>query len=101
MGVVRLAAATITPFCDHLVDSKHQASLRERVGVYSFARYDPSFYGEYTTNRARLMLRRGCKVLAHERGHMFGIAHGIYFPYLIGVFLRLRISPRSMTTSCS
>src|SRR6266446_10215787 len=23
-----------------------QASLRERVGVYSFARYDPAFYGE-------------------------------------------------------
>lgn len=23
-----------------------QASLRERVGAYSFARYDPAFYGE-------------------------------------------------------
>jgi archaemetzincin len=60
-----------------------QASLRERVGVYSFARYDPSFYGEHTTDRARLMLRRSCKVLAHETGHMFGIAHCIYFRCLM------------------
>jgi archaemetzincin len=43
-----------------------QAALRERVGVYSFARYenDP---------------RRSCKVLAHEASHMFGIEHCIYF----------------------
>jgi len=43
-----------------------QAALRERVGVYSFARYegDP---------------RRSCKVLAHETSHMFGIEHCIYF----------------------
>ena len=48
-----------------------QASLRERVGVYSFARYDPAFYGEargpgYDT----LLLRRSCKVLAHETAHV-------------------------------
>jgi len=60
-----------------------QASLRERVGVYSFARYDPSFYGERTTDRTRLMLRRSCKVLAHEAEHMFGIAHCIYFRCLM------------------
>jgi archaemetzincin len=60
-----------------------QASLRERVGVYSFARYDPSFYGEHATGRARLMLRRSCKVLAHETGHMFGIAHCIYLRCLM------------------
>lgn len=60
-----------------------EASLRERVGVYSFARYDPLFYGEDTRDRARLMLRRSCKVLAHEAGHMFGIAHCIYFRCLM------------------
>jgi len=56
-----------------------EASLRERVGVYSFARYDPRFYGNDSPQRAELMLRRSCKVLAHEAGHMFGLAHCIYF----------------------
>lgn len=48
-----------------------EASLRERVGVYSFARYaDPD---------PHVVLRRSCKVLAHETGHMFGIAHCIFY----------------------
>ena len=57
-----------------------QASLRERVGVYSFARYDPAFYGEKRgKDYEKLLLRRSCKVLAHETGHMFGLKHCIYF----------------------
>lgn len=53
-----------------------QASLRERVGVYSFARYDPVFYSEQRgSGYETLLLRRSCKVLAHETGHMFGLAH--------------------------
>jgi len=56
-----------------------QALLADRVGVYSFARYDPRFNGEDTADRNRIMLRRSCKVLAHETGHMFGIEHCIYF----------------------
>jgi archaemetzincin len=61
-----------------------QASLRERVGVYSFARYDPHFYGEKSNDDyQQLMLRRSCKVLAHETAHMFGIRHCIYFRCLM------------------
>jgi archaemetzincin len=56
-----------------------EASLQDRVGVYSFARYDPRFYGENAPDRAKVMLRRSCKVIAHETGHMFGIEHCIYF----------------------
>lgn len=61
-----------------------QASLRERVGVYSFARYDPSFFGKKPAERGgedvrKLMLLRSCKVLAHETAHMFGIHHCIFF----------------------
>jgi len=57
-----------------------QASLRDRVGVYSFARYDPRFYGQAPTADSRmLMLRRSCKVLAHETGHMFGIEHCVWY----------------------
>ena len=43
-----------------------QATLRDRVGVYSFARYEGQ-------------MRRNCKVVAHETSHMFGIEHCIYF----------------------
>jgi archaemetzincin len=61
-----------------------QASPRERVGVYSFARYDPDFYGEpWTGDKGQLVLRRSCKVLAHETGHIFGLAHCAYFSCLM------------------
>jgi len=57
-----------------------QASLDERVGVFSFARYDPRFYGEERgADYRRVLLRRSCKVLAHEAGHMFGMHHCIYY----------------------
>jgi archaemetzincin len=57
-----------------------QASLRDRVGVYSFARYAPRFYGEALSPAGRsLVLRRSCKVLAHEASHMFGIRHCTFY----------------------
>ena len=56
------------------------ASFAERVGTYSFARYDPAYYGEKSgESRDRVMLKRSCKILAHEGLHMFGIAHCIFF----------------------
>lgn len=61
-----------------------QASPRDGVGVFSFARYDPVFYGEKRRkNSQRILLRRSCKVLAHETGHMFSLAHCIYFQCLM------------------
>jgi archaemetzincin len=57
-----------------------QASLRDRVGVFSFARYDPVFYGESRGSQyQQLLLRRSTKVLVHETAHMFSLAHCIYF----------------------
>ena len=57
-----------------------QASMQDRVGVFSFARYDPVFYGESRGSRyQKLLLRRSAKVLAHETAHMFSLAHCIYF----------------------
>ncbi|AWV89446.1 archaemetzincin [Bradymonas sediminis] len=49
-----------------------QASLRNRVGVYSFARY-------MAEGDAHLTLRRSLKVMAHEIGHMYGLTHCTYF----------------------
>lgn len=57
-----------------------QASLSERVGVFSFARYDPAFFGETRDKDSKkLVLKRSCEVLAHEAGHMFFLQHCIYF----------------------
>jgi archaemetzincin len=53
-----------------------EASLRFRVGVYSFARFDADFFGApRPEDWRRLLLLRSCKVLAHETSHMFGIQH--------------------------
>ena len=61
-----------------------QAMLRGRVGVYSFARYDPAFYGEKRgSDYEHVLLRRSCKVLAHETAHMFGLRHCIYFKCVV------------------
>jgi len=60
------------------------ASPADRVGVFSFARYDPGFYGETVSeNASNLLLRRSCKVLAHEIGHMFGLKHCVFFNCLM------------------
>ena len=57
-----------------------QASLKNRVGVFSFARYDPEFWNEESDkNTKTLVLQRAAKVLTHETGHMFGFAHCIHY----------------------
>ena len=48
-----------------------QAALRDRVGVYSFARYG----GDGT----KMFFQRSCKVIAHETSHMFGIEHCVFY----------------------
>ena len=56
-----------------------QASLSHRIGVYSMARYFPRFWGEKDQQRDNtLTLKRCCKVLVHEVGHIFGLSHCIY-----------------------
>jgi archaemetzincin len=61
-----------------------EATLAERVGVYSFARYDPAFSHEPRGKDYRsLILQRSCKVLAHETAHMFGLQHCIYYDCVV------------------
>lgn len=55
------------------------AKLRQRVGVYSLARYDPAFFGEPRGDGWKLKaLERSCKVLGHEIGHMLTMPHCVY-----------------------
>lgn len=57
-----------------------QASLRNRTGVFSFARFDPAFYDDPDPPAvATLILRRSCHTLAHEICHMFGMPHCTFF----------------------
>ncbi|CAF1116676.1 unnamed protein product [Rotaria sordida] len=60
------------------------ASVGDGIGVYSFARLDPSFPDTETaglcTNTERiLVLKRAISVFVHEVIHLFGIAHCIYY----------------------
>ena len=57
-----------------------RASMKERVGVFSFARYDPRFWGEAREAGYRHeLLWRSCNVMAHEIGHMFNFSHCVYY----------------------
>lgn len=57
-----------------------QACPEERVAVFSFARYDPAFYGIPRDEGYRtILLRRCCKVVIHEIGHLFGLSHCLFY----------------------
>jgi archaemetzincin len=61
-----------------------EASLADRTGVFSFARYNPMFFdfaehGRLTAEDHHLLLRRACKVMTHELSHVFGIRHCVYY----------------------
>ena len=57
--------------------------LKGRTGVFSFARYDPSFFGEShdldEKEVENIIQFRGIKVMWHELGHMFGLKHCTYY----------------------
>ena len=66
-----------------------QASFKDRVGVYSFARHLPSFDEDDDTPLAEakeFVLRQSLTVMTHELGHMFGIRHCVHFSCLMNGF---------------
>ncbi|MDF9833960.1 archaemetzincin [Ereboglobus sp. PH5-5] len=81
-----------------------QASLRERVGVFSFARHDPAFLGIGMTGRpadfGKRMLWRSCHTLAHEIAHMFGLWHCVYYQCLINGSNTLAEADRQPQHAC-
>jgi archaemetzincin len=56
------------------------ASLKEGVGVQSFARQDPAFFGEPRPDGWQTLARRRATwTLVHEISHMFGLRHCTYW----------------------
>lgn len=61
-----------------------EANPMDAVGVFSFARYHPSFAPTTLhTPPDVAMLLRSCKVLSHEVGHLAGLKHCVYFHCLM------------------
>ena len=52
------------------------ARLKQRVGVFSYARYEMK-------KDPNLALKRAMKVISHETGHAFGIKHCIHYHCLM------------------
>lgn len=60
------------------------ASLRDRVGVQSFARQDPAFFGnQREPGWEKLALRRASWTLVHEISHMFGLTHCVHWTCVV------------------
>jgi archaemetzincin len=77
-----------------------EAMLDERVGVFSVARYDPRFYDKPAADPVRVLLRRACKVLAHETCHMLGMLHCTFFNCLMNGTNHLAESDRRPLHLC-
>jgi archaemetzincin len=60
------------------------ASLHDRVGVQSFARQDPAFFGDdRTPGWQALALRRATWTVIHEVAHMFGLSHCVHYQCIV------------------
>lgn len=53
-----------------------QATLEERVGVYSLARFFPEFWGKPSSPQAQTdAFAKSAQILVHETGHAFSMEH--------------------------
>jgi archaemetzincin len=56
-----------------------QATLTERVGVYSLARFLPPFEAGSTASDCAKAVRRSVQLLSHETGHVFSLPHCVRY----------------------
>ena len=60
------------------------ATYYKRVGVFSFARFNPSFFGgSVPADIDNYLLYRSCNTLVHEICHTFGISHCVFYSCLM------------------
>jgi archaemetzincin len=73
--------------------------FKQRLGVFSFARYDPLFYfktpnensesqkqKELLTKYFFILFKRACKVVVKEISHMFGLKNCVYYKCIMNGF---------------
>jgi archaemetzincin len=77
-----------------------EASAACRVGVVSVARYGPPFCADAPGGPPGQMQKRCCRVIAHEIGHMAGLAHCVYFRCLMNGSSSLAESDRRPLHLC-
>jgi archaemetzincin len=67
------------------------STYTDRVGVVGFARFDPAFSGaERPADLWRAIVARSLRVVAHEVGHLFGLAHCQHFRCVLNGVADLR-----------
>ena len=77
------------------------ANIKQRVGVFSFARFDPNFFGiNRPDNFDSYLLYRSCNTLTHEICHAFGILHCIYYNCLMNGSNSLKESLKRPLIEC-
>lgn len=78
-----------------------QASLRDRVAIWSYARYFARFWDEAETDATRKQaLRRACQLVVHEAGHAFGLWHCIEYECVMNGSNSLEESDRQPLHLC-
>ena len=77
-----------------------EASVSRGVAVCSVARFGPPFCEDAPGDRLVARLRRCCRVMAHEIGHMLGLAHCVHYRCLMNGSASLAESERRPLHLC-
>ncbi len=77
-----------------------EATLTERVGTYSFARFLPPFAAGRTPADFVKAVRRSVQLLSHETGHVFSLPHCVRFECVMNGSNSLAESDRAPVELC-